>query len=327
MVLLAAAILTELAPANGPLPVDVASRPVTIDQRVTTGDLDVWLLARLTGAANDRYTITVSDAAGHVPADLQRVIVETHTTTGGAETGDRFDAEPLSGSPGTFVFPALQLGLPGVWKLDVIVRRAGLEDAIATLTLDTTGTGAQPPRLSEDAWRLPRPTLPAWLFGLASIVSLIGGLILVRRLRGLEPFAAAILLTMTALITAGFAVQGYRQTIPVSAGTDLDNPVSADAGAVQRAEGLYRELCLQCHGEGGLGVATDDPEHTHAGSNLLDPRTQNQRDGDLYWAITNGVAGTEMPAYDAALTDQERWELVAYLRSLDDAPATPEPDS
>ena len=50
MVLLAAAILTELAPANGPLPVDVASRPVTIDQRVIAGDLDVWLLARLAGA-------------------------------------------------------------------------------------------------------------------------------------------------------------------------------------------------------------------------------------------------------------------------------------
>ena len=66
--------------------------------------------------------------------------------------------------------------------------------------------------------------LPAWLFGFASVVCLIGGLILVRRLRGLDPFAAAIMLTMTALIVGGFAVQGYRQTIPVSAGTGPGQP-------------------------------------------------------------------------------------------------------
>ena len=327
LVLLAAAILAELAPANGPLPVDVASRPVTVDHRVRAGDLEVWLFARLAGDAGDGYTITVTGADGRAPADLQRVIVATRTESGGVQAGDRFDAEPLADSPGTFVFPALRLGLPGVWNLDVIVRRAGLEDVSGALSLDTTNAGAHPPRLTEDAWRLPRPTLPVWLFGFFSVASLLGGVVLVRRLRGVEPFAAAIMLTMTAIIAAGFAVQGYRQTVPVSAGTDLTNPAPVDSGAIQRAEGLYRGLCLQCHGEGGVGVATDDPAHTHAGSNLRDGRIQKQRDGDLYWALTYGVGGTEMPAFDVALTDQERWELIAYLRSLVDSPATPQPDS
>jgi mono/diheme cytochrome c family protein len=39
-------------------------------------------------------------------------------------------------------------------------------------------------------------------------------------------------------------------------------------------------------------------------------------DGDLYWRITHGVAGTDMPAYDHALSDAERWDVVAYVRQL-----------
>jgi len=61
--------------------------------------------------------------------------------------------------------------------------------------------------------------------------------------------------------------------------------------------------------------------HGHSGANLLDRRTTSQRDGDLYWTVTEGVGGTEMPSYDQALTEEERWDLVNYLRSLEDSSA------
>lgn len=326
-ILLAAATLTELAPANGPLPVDVASRPVTIDQIVAAGDLDIRLVARLNGTPDDRYTLAVSGPDGQAPPSLQRVIIATRTSADGTDVADRFDAEPLAETPGTFSFPAVRLGLPGVWNLAVTVRRAGLDDVEGSLSVDTSNTGVRPPRLVDDDWRLPRPTVPAWLFGFLSLASLLGGVYLVGKLRGLEPLAAAILLTMTAVIVAGFAVQGYRQTVPVSAGTDLTNPTATTSSSLRRANDLYRSLCLECHGADGSGVGNDDPEHTHAGSNLRDDRTQEQRDGDLFWTITHGVGGTEMPAYDTALTEHERWELVTYLRALDGVPATPEADS
>jgi mono/diheme cytochrome c family protein len=51
--------------------------------------------------------------------------------------------------------------------------------------------------------------------------------------------------------------------------------------------------------------------------------TRTRSAGDLYWIITNGVPGTDMPAYDLALTENERWDLVAYLRQL---PSGPNPD-
>jgi cytochrome c1 len=38
-------------------------------------------------------------------------------------------------------------------------------------------------------------------------------------------------------------------------------------------------------------------------------------DGQVYWIIRNGSAGTEMPAHKN-FTDKEVWQLVAYLRAL-----------
>src|SRR5690606_3262985 len=39
-------------------------------------------------------------------------------------------------------------------------------------------------------------------------------------------------------------------------------------------------------------------------------------DGELYWFITKGVNGTDMPAFEQALTDEERWAIVHFLRTL-----------
>jgi mono/diheme cytochrome c family protein len=38
-------------------------------------------------------------------------------------------------------------------------------------------------------------------------------------------------------------------------------------------------------------------------------------EGELWWWITNGIAGTPMPAWKAVLTDEERWHLVNYLEA------------
>ena len=246
------------------------------------------------------------------------MIVASRTTTpDGVAAGDRFDAVAVPGEPGTYAFPANRLALSAVWDLGIVVRRAGLPDATAATSVDLSETGLSPPRLVADAWRWPRMTLPAWGLGALAFAALLGGVLLVARLRGLEPFAAAIVLTMTALITGGFAVQAARMTVPETAGTALANPVPADPGSLGRGEALYRAACLACHGPAGAGVEDGDPAHGHGSrADLTDRRTRSQRDGDLFHTIGAGVPGSEMPAYDAALSEAERWDLVNYLREL-----------
>jgi copper transport protein len=323
-VLVAAAALTDLAPADGPLEVDVATKVVSYDQHAPAGDLDVWLLGRIAGDPNDRFTLTLSDQSGKAPTDVTRVIVRATAPTAGGNVSDRFDAEPMAGNAGTYVFPATRIGLAADWTIETTVRRAGIPDQVASFAIDTHGTGVQPPRLVEDHWRLPRMTVIAWLtLGLAIIVS-IAGIIGVRKLPELEPFAAALLLTMVVLIVAGFLVTSYRLTIPVSASTDVVNPVAASEDSIRRGQTIYEARCLACHGATGGGtdaqLAAQDPNHQHTTStDITSKKVSSQRDGDLFDGISSGVPGTDMPAFDTALTEQERWDLVNYLRKLQNA--------
>lgn len=323
-ILVGSAVLTELPPADAPLPVDVAARVVTIADRQLTGNVEVRLRGRLTGQAGDRFTLTLTGPDGQPPAQMQRVIVETRTTTpDGAALGDRFDADPLTGSAGTYVFPATRLGLNAAWTVDVIVRRAGIEDGRAAFAVDTRAAVARPPRLVVDRWRMPRVPLTTWLLLGLSAATVVGGIAGLRRLSRLEPLAGGIVLTIAALIAAGFAVTAIRQTIPETAATSSNNPLAADPGAIQRGATIYAAHCLACHGATGGGPnedsPTDDPAHQHgANADLTSRCAVARRDGDLYYWVTNGVPGTEMPAFDQALTEEERWAIVTYLRASQD---------
>lgn len=321
LVIAAAAALTKLPPADAPLLTTVAAKTVTIDQRATAGDVDVWLLGRLTGSPDDRFTITLSQAGGQPPAGVQRLIVEAKVTPGGqddgARVGDRFDAQPLPGSPGSYAFPAVRLGYQGLWELRVIVRRAGRLDEAVRFQVDTQEAGVPAPRAVADRWQMPRVPAAAWFFGVLAVFTVAVGVVGVRRLPGLEPIAAALLLTMTALIAAGFAVSAARQTVPETPGTALTNPVLPDDASIQRGAAVYAAYCLRCHGPAGTGVDSSDPAHAHgSAADLTDRRSRAKRDGDLYHAVTHGVPGSAMPAYEVALTEEERWDVINYVRSL-----------
>lgn len=318
-ILLAAATLAEIPPADGPLPVDVAARIVNIDEQTEVGDLRIRLQAALAGTPDDRYTIAVATADGQTPENLQRVIVRSTLLgeDGNEIASDRFDADALPESPGTYTFPALRLATQGPWDLTITVRQAGVEDQQASVRIDTRGSGPLPPRTVADTWRWPRLTPVGWFSAVLGVVIAIGGIVGLRFLRGVEPLAGSLVLTMIALVSAGFIVSALRQSVPITPSTHLTNPIPADEGTLLRAETTYAQYCLVCHGDRGAGVETDNPLHAHGdAADLTDTTSRAQRDGDLYHAITYGVPGTAMPAYEEALDERERWELVRYLRSL-----------
>ncbi len=79
---------------------------------------------------------------------------------------------------------------------------------------------------------------------------------------------------------------------------------------------LYQENCARCHGATGQG---DGVEAANLGTtvvNLTDQAKMAQRtQADFYAAITNGVAPA-MPAFASTLSEDERWVLAGYLRTL-----------
>lgn len=98
---------------------------------------------------------------------------------------------------------------------------------------------------------------------------------------------------------------------------DLVNATPADKDSLERGQMVFAAQCETCHGPTGMG---DGP----AGQ-ALDPApapiahtSQMLSDGYLYWRISEGghSFGTAMPAWNESLSEQARWDLINYMRSL-----------
>ena len=81
--------------------------------------------------------------------------------------------------------------------------------------------------------------------------------------------------------------------------------------------------CIKCHGDGGKGDGpqadelVDDWEVPIRPADLTRPYFRNgKRDQDIYRVFTSALNGTPMPAFDD-LGEEERWQLVDYVQSLE----------
>ena len=100
---------------------------------------------------------------------------------------------------------------------------------------------------------------------------------------------------------------------PKSADT-LKNPLANNYMATKQGEIIFEKRCVSCHGDKGkgdgvAGIALNPHPH-----DLTLPMIQKQTDGALFWKITNGKS--PMATYQVILTNDQRWQLVNYVRQL-----------
>lgn len=96
------------------------------------------------------------------------------------------------------------------------------------------------------------------------------------------------------------------------------SPYPVASGVIKKGGKLYGQHCLACHGPRGLGdgAAGKDLAPSPALLAYL-AKEPEAADGFLLWTISEGGAafGSDMPAYKDSLSDQEIWQLVAFLRA------------
>jgi mono/diheme cytochrome c family protein len=93
----------------------------------------------------------------------------------------------------------------------------------------------------------------------------------------------------------------------------IQNPVPANAESVVLGEYLYQVNCWICHGAQGDGEGPVGLKFaTKAPVDLNEDYTQDQTDGQIFFTITRGRA--LMPFYRDALSVEERWHVINYLR-------------
>jgi mono/diheme cytochrome c family protein len=89
------------------------------------------------------------------------------------------------------------------------------------------------------------------------------------------------------------------------------NPYVGKPEAAQAGKRLYGRNCLSCHGKSGRGTGNVP---SLVGAKL------SVTDGEVFWFITKGDKKNGMPSW-AFLPQSQRWQIVAYVKSLESSPA------
>jgi putative heme-binding domain-containing protein len=111
------------------------------------------------------------------------------------------------------------------------------------------------------------------------------------------------------VIAASITVTAQRGGGPPTAAGPA-NPAIGNREAIAEGEKLYNETCTPCHGKDGIGGELGPPV---AAQNR---RYLRRTDPEIFDAIRNGIAGTQMPPYTGQFSDADIWKITAYIRGL-----------
>ncbi|TAJ27215.1 MAG: cytochrome c [Nitrospirae bacterium] len=106
--------------------------------------------------------------------------------------------------------------------------------------------------------------------------------------------------------------------------------VAGAVGARSPEQGrmIYEARCAVCHGNQGRGDGPEAPFLSPRPASLISAGTSAKSDADLLTVITNGKPRTAMPAWKDSLTEEQRRDVLAYIRTLvrfGPKPLTPAP--
>lgn len=308
IVIAAAAGLTSLEPARQVQTREEQQRALSFGETVQGTRIEGEIGPGTVGT--NRIAVRVSDRAGNAVTDASKVLVRLKYL-------DR-DLSPIevtatSVGGGRYEAPPTVLSIAGAWQVEVEVSRPGAFDArTASRFLVASPGGFSPlstlPELSTADGR----TYWSW------VVLVIGALILVLlpRAWGSRPARARSRILGTAVVLTGVVLfyGGHTHTSPQSV-LAMTNPFPPDSRSLEADKALYEQQCIRCHGAGGHG---DGPEAAALVPPPADLTTHVplHTDGTVFYFISNGFPGTAMPAFANSLSEEQRWHLVNYLRTL-----------
>lgn len=120
------------------------------------------------------------------------------------------------------------------------------------------------------------------------------------------------------------AEEGQTTTLdrpePPAEYASLTNPINCDDAAVSAGQQVYTTNCASCHGDSGAG---DGPAAASLNPPPSDLATNEDglSDAYMYWRIAEGGAmepfNSTMPAWKSVLSEDQIWQNICYLHSLD----------
>lgn len=134
-------------------------------------------------------------------------------------------------------------------------------------------------------------------------------------------FAGAIFVLLL-LIAAGSALYAFFHPGPwivPEAAKRVPNPLKPSQANLPEARRLYLDKCAECHGDTGKGDGSQAKMYEPQPKNFTDTQHMDSAsDGELFYKITEGHR--PMPAFKKRFTDEQRWNLVLFVRSFAKGP-------
>jgi len=109
----------------------------------------------------------------------------------------------------------------------------------------------------------------------------------------------------------------YLLTTPQGRGLAARKSVDTNSDAAANAgRGIYTQNCAACHCLEGRGNGPNAITLEKKPPNLTRDFYKQYPDEFWFYRISEGVTGTRMPRFQEVLSEEQRWYLVAYLKTL-----------
>jgi mono/diheme cytochrome c family protein len=279
---------------------------------------------------DQQYEVSVQDAGGGAyRTDVQKVILVFSAPSGSGLPDQRVDltegVDPwLWGTSGAYT------PIVGDWKLEVLVRRLGERDESASFDLPVTQPlkpAVVPPPDTGIGVPLPLAwlwvALPAgnggWLVPIGFLLGLaaVSAVERSKKTIGRAWAAVRVMLVLLAVVSGlgiGSRAAAEVANQPPASASAVSNPIAATNDSIVRGHDLYLANCAACHGISGAGDG-QTAAGMLPGPGDLAASVPSRTDGGLAYLIASGTVATRMPAFSITLSENDRWDLVNYLRA------------
>jgi copper transport protein len=222
-----------------------------------------------------------------------------------------------------FALDGAYLNQAGAWGLSIYVRRRGVDDAIGQLRL--TVPASTTAATASDPWQNPLPSFPT--DGLLAVIMITLGVIpflWYRLLRQSRPdlFWVFLLIGGVFIVVGGIAgaapISNWLTQFSASVEAKANaNPIPATADSILAGSLIYQQHCATCHGPTGAG---NGPQAAALNSKPADLRVHLapglHSDEQIFAWLTNGISNTAMPAFGDTLSEEQRWQVINYIRTF-----------
>jgi cbb3-type cytochrome oxidase cytochrome c subunit/cytochrome c553 len=103
---------------------------------------------------------------------------------------------------------------------------------------------------------------------------------------------------------------------PSGSYANLTNPVELSIDILDEGKQIFIRECMVCHGDAGRGSGPYRSEIQPGPPDFGDGSYGDYTDADYFWRISEGVPWSAMPAWKIHYSEENRWKLVHYIRTM-----------